>query len=92
MPAGFLQVTIGAGSTQVSTTSIPCRQIIVQNNGATNAERVGSDATVSTSKGLGLNKGGGSFTFGPFRDCLLDLNQIWVAGTQNDVLDVWYSY
>lgn len=79
------QVTIGAAATQFSTTNISVRQVIVQNNGS-NTMRIG-DAAVSTTRGAKL-LAGGSLNLGPFTDHPEDLKNWWVAGTQNDVVDI----
>lgn len=90
-----LQVTLGSGArTQLSSTRIPCRQVIVQNN-ATHFMRVG-DSTTTTSIGAllnastGANQGGGSVNIGPFQAYNTDLSEWYVAGTQNDLVDVTY--
>jgi len=86
-----LQVTIGAGVTQISTSSIPVKQVFFQNN-QTHSMRVG-DSLTTTSRGALLANGspGGSITSGAFgMQQATDLNQWYVAGTQNDVIDVIY--
>ena len=85
-----LQVTIGAGVTQVTTSDLPAREIIFQNNAA-HVVRVG-DAQVSSSRGVQLASGspGGSLTVGPMTDRTLNLNQFYLAGTNGDVIDVEY--
>jgi hypothetical protein len=86
-----LQVTIGAGVTQFTTKDIPCRQIIVQNNAAHNM-RIG-DVNTTSSIGALLTTGtpGGSINLGPFYDNPENLKEWWVAGTQNDVVDIIYT-
>jgi hypothetical protein len=88
-----LQVTIGAGVTQFTTKDIPARQIIVQNNAA-HVMRVG-DVNTTSSVGASLaaagTSPGGSLNLGPFYDNPENLKEWWVAGTQNDVLDVIYT-
>lgn len=86
----FLQVTIGAAATQFTTSDIPIRQIIVQNN-ATHSMRIG-DASVSSTKGALLASGspGGSINLGPFYDEPDNLKNFWVSGTQNDLVDIMY--
>jgi hypothetical protein len=90
MSISTLQVTIGAGVTQVTTSSIPCRQVIFQNN-ATHNMRVG-DANTTSSRGALLAAGspGGSLNAGTFTAMNVNLKECWVAGTQNDVLDIIY--
>ena len=94
MALHYLQVTIGAANTQISSTRIPCRQVIVQNNAAHSC-RV-ADKNVSSTKGALLNasggagQGGGTMNFGPFQAYNTDLTEWWINGTQNDVIDVLY--
>ena len=85
-----LQVTIGAAVTQFSTTNIPCYQVIVQNN-STHTMRIG-DKNTSATRGALLAAGtpGGSVNLGTFTMVNTDLMEWWVAGTQNDVVDVIY--
>ncbi len=88
-----IQVTIGASATQISTTKILCSSWMIQNNAAHNI-RFG-DSTVTSSIGTLLAGGtapGGSYTSTgstngtqPVPD---DLSQWYIAGTQNDVIDV----
>lgn len=84
-----IQVTIGASATQVSTVNLYCRWVVFQNNAAASM-RLG-DSTVSSTKGILLAGGspGGSFTTPKKNDPeAVNLANWWVAGTQNQVLDV----
>ena len=86
-----LQVTIGASTTQVSTTSIPVKQLFIQNNAA-HTIRVG-DVNTTSSRGALISSGspGGSITSGAFgMQAASDLNQWWINGTNGDVIDVIY--
>lgn len=85
-----LQVTVGASTTQFTSSDTPCLQVIVQNNAA-HSMRVGDSAT-SSSRGavLNLGPGGGSMNLGPYQFRQLNLNQMYVNGTNGDVLDVLY--
>lgn len=86
-----LQVTIGASTTQVSTTSVPVKQLFIQNNAA-HTIRVG-DSLVTSSRGALISSGspGGSITSGAFGiQAATDLNQWWINGTNGDVIDVIY--
>jgi hypothetical protein len=83
------QVTIGASATQMSTTHLYCSAWVIQNNAA-HSMRFG-DSTASSSKGTQLTTGS-SYTSQasmngaqPVPD---DLSQWYIAGTQNDVIDV----
>lgn len=86
------QVTIGAAATPISATAMKCSAWIIQNNAAHNI-RFG-DSSVTTTKGTALASGspGGSYTSTasmsgsqPVPD---DLSQWYIAGTQNDVIDI----
>lgn len=83
-----LQVTIGAGATQIGGANVFVRQVIFQNNAA-HSMRIG-DANVSSTRGALLSVGspGGSLNLGPFFAPSIDLSTFYVAGTQNDVLDI----
>jgi hypothetical protein len=86
-----LQVTIGASTTQVSTTSIPIKQLFIQNNAA-HTIRVG-DSNTTSSRGALISSGspGGSITSGSFGiQQATDLQQWFINGTNGDVIDVIY--
>lgn len=83
-----VQVTIGASATQVSTTKLYCRWVAFQNNTAADSMRLG-DSAVTTSRGVKLLPSGSFFI--PPKDTpgeITNLNNWYVAGVQNDVLDV----
>ena len=87
-----LQVILGAGATQISTSNTFCRQIIIQNNAA-GTMRVG-DSTVSATKGIYLaaGPGGGSINSGPASPVYNSyLSDFWVFGTSTQVVDVFYN-
>jgi hypothetical protein len=90
----IVQVTLGAGATQLSTSSIPCREIVIQDNAA-HSMRIG-DNSVTSSKGIYLaaGPGGGSVTIFPpttyASGASLDLSTWYAVGTQGDVVDVLY--
>jgi hypothetical protein len=90
-----LQVTLGAGATQVFTPgvlapSIFARQVQIQNNAAANV-RVG-DANVSATRGaLLLAASNGSVNYGEnTTGGEIDLSTIWLFGTATQVIDVIY--
>lgn len=90
-----LQVTLGAGATQVFTPAaladtIRARQVIIQCNAAANV-RVG-DANVSATRGaLLLAASNGSINLGEnFTGGEIDLQTIWLFGTATQVIDVIY--
>lgn len=86
----LVQVTIGAGPTQVSSTGVAALQITIQNN-ATHSCRAG-DSTTTTTKGILLAPGtpGGALTTGTLTAFSTNLSEWWIAGTQNDVIDIMY--
>lgn len=86
-----MQVTIGAGVTRFTTSDIYCVQVIAQNNAA-HSMRVGDSSTTS-SMGALLASGspGGSINLGPHDANRENLKDWFVAGTQNDVLDVIFT-
>lgn len=85
-----LQVTLPTGGkTQISTANTFVRYINFQNNGGTNAMRVG-DSSVTTSVGHNLVKSGGELGIGPNDTYFCYLSDWWVAGTAADVIDVTY--
>jgi hypothetical protein len=89
-----LQVTLGAGATQITTVAQTyARQVQIQNNAAHNV-RVG-DSLVSATRGAQLNTvaggGGGTVNYGEnTTGGELDLSTIWLFGTAADVIDVIY--
>ena len=88
MSVHTLQVTLGAGATQIVAASTPVRQVIFQNNAAANM-RVG-DLNVSATRG-GLLAGGspgGQLNSGPLVIQATNLNEWFVFGTAAQILDV----
>lgn len=84
-----LQVTIpSGGKIQVSTSAISVRWIDFQNNGATNAMRVG-DSTVSSTNGHNLVKAGGELQIHN-EGYFAYVSDFWLFGTAADVCDVMY--
>lgn len=90
MPLVTAQVTLGSSATQVSKTSIPCLQVTVQNN-AGHVCRVG-DKNVSATQGAQLASGapGGTVNFAGWSASNVDLNEIWIYGTNTDIIDIIY--
>lgn len=85
-----LQVTIGAGVTPViSSGNISCQWVAFQNNGATNAMRIG-DASISSTRGIKL-LAGGAFYQSPPTPKNFNLAGWYVQGTQGDVIDIIYE-
>lgn len=80
-------VTIGASTTQVSTTKVQCNWVVFQNNAANNMAIGDSTTTITT--GTLIYSGGGSFYQNTEKSGLyVDLSKWYVAGTQNDVLNI----
>ena len=88
MAIKLAQVILGAGATRVSATSVPARQITIQNNSGA-AIRVG-DSTVSATSGILLSQGspGGNAEFGSLVAYNVDLQDFWLFGTAASVIDV----
>ena len=80
----FFQVTLGAGATPISATSLVSNLIIIQNNTG-HTTRVG-DSTVTT--GLGIVVTATPLVLGPFAINDADLSGLYIAGTQGDKIDV----
>jgi hypothetical protein len=88
MTARSIQVTLGAGATQISATILPFNQMTVQNNGL--IARLG-DATVSATRGISLpaaNIANSVVTIGPFSGQQGDASQYWLFGTAAQVIDI----
>ena len=87
----LLQVTIGASATQFTTQSIECSHVVVQNNDSTNDFRVGDSSVASTKGYKVLHATGAPMVIGPLPvGRYVDLSTLWVAGTQNGLVDVYY--
>lgn len=87
----LLQVTLGAGATQISSANTLIRQITFQNNAAA-VMRLG-DSTVSATKGVSLVSGGAAgstYNSGPSIIQPTYLSDWYVFGTATQVLDVLY--
>jgi hypothetical protein len=90
MAINFMQVTLGAGATQVTATATRVRQVTIQNN-ATHVCRLG-DSTVTAAKGYSLQPStvsyNGQVTWGDLGSYNIDLRQLYLFGTATDVIDV----
>jgi hypothetical protein len=87
--ARSIQVTLGAGATQIATTPTYCNQMDVQNNAAAVC-RLG-DSTVSSTKGVQLlaaGVSGSKHTIGPFAGMQVDASQYQLYGTSSQLIDV----
>lgn len=92
MPA-LLQVTIGTSATRFTTSTIAaCHVIIEADDGNSNAAFIG-DSTVTTANGIRLTNSAtvpGRMELGPFQSNLLNLSDLYAAGTQNEKVNVLY--
>jgi len=89
MTARLIQVTLGAGATQISATSAYFNQMNVRNSAAAVA-RLG-DSTVSSTKGIALaaaNAANSEIVIGPFAGMQGDASQYWLFGTSGQLIDV----
>lgn len=93
----LIQVTLGAGATQISPNlngpnqsgQVYCSVLIIQNNSTHNV-RVG-DNTVSATKGILLGPSGGTVTTQPLILRGTMLAQWYLFGTAADVIDILYE-
>jgi hypothetical protein len=87
------QVTIPAsGRIALSATRIPAYEVTIQNNDGNNSFRVG-DATITAAnaQGIVVAKSGTIIKFGPYTALSIGLDQIFVVGTQNGLVDFTYT-
>lgn len=88
MSVKIIQVTIpSGGKVQLSTATDLIRYINFQNNGGTNAMRVG-DSTVSSTVGHNLVKSGGELAIHSDPGYFSCLCEWWIVGTSADVCDI----
>ena len=88
----FLQITLTAVATRVTATRTACKQVIVQNTAA-NVCRVG-DSGVTASKGIKLAASAAAnsiVSFGPMDGNPIELEDFYIFGSENDLIDVWYT-
>ena len=91
MALKHIDLTIGATTTQVIATHTPCSWVSILPT--TNLAYVGeSSATSSTVFGTRLAANGTvPFTIGPFDRAGVNLDEIWISGTQSDVVHILYT-
>lgn len=82
-----IQVTIGAGATQVSTVTLNCRWVVFQNNTTANSMHIG-DSTVTSTKGINLPAGSSFFVPPMPGSTAVNLTSWYVQGTAADVIDI----
>lgn len=88
----LLQVTLGAGATQVTTLPISASQVVFQNNAAAVC-RVG-DSTVSATKGIQLTAAGAAgstLTIASPDRVSIQLPKYFLFGTATQVIDILYE-
>lgn len=89
-----LQVTLGSGATQISKHGINFKQMIVQNNTASDTCRLGDSTVVAGAYGTGkgiLLSPAGSANIGALPIQAGNLRDWYIAGVANDVIDVTYE-
>jgi hypothetical protein len=82
----MIQVTLGSGPTQVTSSLAAVQQIIIQNNAA-HACRAARSPNVSATSGIALSPGGGSLNW----NVLGPLCAWYLFGTAGDVIDVEFQ-
>lgn len=88
----ILQITLGAAATRVTTNANLYASIIIFQNSAGHAVRIG-DNTVTATTGIALATGspGGSATFQIFAPHGTHLQDYYLFGTAGDVIDILYE-
>ena len=87
-----LQVTLGSGNTSILSAGAHLNAVwfTIQDNAGHNI-RIG-DTNISTTRGIALQSGGGSFYVGPaLTGTGKDLGTWYLNGTNGDVIDVIYD-
>lgn len=92
-----VNVTLGSGATQVIAVHTPVKQVTFYNDTGNAAVKVGTSAITSTSYGFivpvsavatGIT---GIVQIGPFSgESPFNLDEIWLLGTQNNIIRVNY--
>jgi hypothetical protein len=88
-----LQVTLGAGATQISTHGINFKQLICQDNSPSTTTRLGDSTVVAGAYGAGrgLLISGASANWGALPIQAGILNGFYLAGVLGGVIDVMYE-
>lgn len=90
MSFGQIDLTLGAAATQLTDERLPAVQVIIDNSHTGNdAIYIGTSAVTSSLFGASL-AAGEQLTIGPFEAGRVNLNEIYLFGTQNDVVHVLY--
>jgi hypothetical protein len=91
MALGHIDLTIGASTTRVASTHTPCSWVAIL--GPTNAAYVGESSSTSASV-YGYKFAAASavpLIIGPFDRAGVNLEELWISGTQNDVVHILYE-
>ena len=93
MALSLLQVTIGASATQATATSTPCAYALIQADDGNSNPAFFGGSSVTSANGIRLHN---SATvperdyIGPFPQNLFDLSELYIAGTQNEKVNILY--
>ena len=91
MPLLRIQVTLGAGATQLTTDDVPARQIIAEaDDGNANPAFMG-DSGVTAANGILLTNSAtvpGRAVLGPFSGAPVNANEVWFIGTAAQIVNV----
>lgn len=91
MALGHIDVTLGAGSTRVTTTRIPIQQFILHNPTGNASVLIGDSDLSATSYGILVAAGANSPSIGPFSAAApVNLNEFYVRGTEAQVVHILY--
>ena len=89
MALGQVSVTL-AGTTQVSATRIPVNQVIIHNPTGNGSVTVGTASMDATNYGILVAAGANSPPIGPFNAAPFNLNELYLRGTDTQVVRVFY--
>jgi hypothetical protein len=89
----LIQVTLGSGPKQISTSGINVKQLIVQDNSPSTTTRLGDSTVVAGAYGTGrgILISGGSANWGALPIQAGLLSSFWLAGPAATVIDVMYE-
>lgn len=90
MALGMLNLTL-SGTTQVTATRIPVNQVIVHNPTGNASITIGTSAMDATNYGFLVAAGANSPPIGPFNAAPFNLNELYIRGTDTQVVRVLYT-
>lgn|SRR5262249_24928647 len=100
MSAHYIQVTIGAGVTQLQSANKNVREILIR-NASTHDMRVGTASTGTSAPSVSGNVGiilkanaageQSDLHLGPTPGLNISLSDFFIAGTQNDLVDIMFD-